>query len=104
MSVSTGMRDRASSLGRTPSVEITWRKTSTQEAPILDLFGESFLMRRRAKKVAGCCYIMDGAVIRADCVIKIQSDFPEVSCNESYHRNELGGSAGGDSGHAVPQL
>lgn len=50
MPVGIGMRDRASSFGRNQSVEITWPKKSTKEAPILDLFGESILRRSHAKK------------------------------------------------------
>lgn len=79
MPVGIGMRDRASSFGRNQSVEITWPEKSTKEAPILDLFGESILRRSHAKKAASCCYVIYGAVVRADCVIKIHSDFPEVS-------------------------
>ena len=46
MPVGIGMRVRAatrSSLGRTPSAEMTWPKKSTRAAPIRDLSGESLV-------------------------------------------------------------
>ena len=57
MSRGNGMRARAailSSLGRTPSWEITCRKKLKRAAPIRVLFGDSFKLRSRsrAKKVA----------------------------------------------------
>ena len=45
---------------------------------------------------------MKGAVVRADCIVKIHADIIKAGCNESHDRNEPGEGAGGTLGHTEP--
>ena len=45
---------------------------------------------------------MKGAVVRADCIVKIHADIIKAGRNESHDRNEPGGGAGGTLGHTEP--
>ena len=45
---------------------------------------------------------MKGAVVRADCIVKIHAYIIKAGRNESHDRNEPGGGAGGTLGHTKP--
>ena len=45
---------------------------------------------------------MKGAVVRADCIVKIHADIIKAGRNESHDRNEPGGGADGTMGHTKP--
>lgn len=49
-------------------------------------------------------YLMDRAVVQADCVTKIHLDILETDCNESHNQIDLGGSTGGALGSSKPFL
>ena len=40
-------------------------------------------------------YVMNGTVVRADCIVKIHADVIEAGRNESHDRNKPGRGAGG---------
>ena len=43
--------------------------------------------------------MVSGAVVRADCIVKIHADIIKAGRKESHDRNEPGRSAGGALGH-----
>ena len=45
---------------------------------------------------------MNGTVVRADCIVKMNADDIEAGRNESHDRNEPGRSAGGALGRTEP--
>ena len=45
---------------------------------------------------------MKGAVVRADCIVKIHADIIKAGRNESHDRDKPGGGAGGTLGHTEP--
>ena len=46
--------------------------------------------------------MIDRAVVRVDCDIKVQSDVIEACCNKSHDRDEPNGGASGALEHAKP--
>ena len=46
--------------------------------------------------------MINGTVVRADCIVKIHADVIEVGRNESHDRKERGRGAGGALGHTEP--
>ena len=49
-----------------------------------------------------CRYMMNGTVVRADCIVSIHADIVKAGRNESFDRNEPDGDAGGALGHTEP--
>ena len=49
-----------------------------------------------------CRYVVNGTVVRADCIVKIHADVIEAGRNESQDRNEPRRDAGGALRHTEP--
>ena len=46
--------------------------------------------------------MVNGTVVRAECIVELHSDIIKAGRNESHDRNEPGRGAGGASGHTEP--
>ena len=65
--------------------------------------GELDFMEASSREEGGeCRYMMEGTVVRADCVVKIHANVIKTGREESHDRDEPSRSAGCALGHAEP--
>ena len=61
-----------------------------------------FMQAYSREEGSDCRYMMEGIVVRADCVVKIHDNVIETGRNESHDQDESSRSAGCAWGHAEP--